>query len=88
MTVPTLKVCLAAAERGNQNSLSDSGVGGSMALACAEGAYYNVLINLQDIEDEAYVKATRNEADGHMQQARELAETVRGVIGKGLGFKQ
>jgi len=83
---PALTCCLACAERGNQNSLSDAGVGGSMALACAEGAYYNVLINLQGIEDEAYVKATRAEADQAMDSARQLADQVRGVVGKGLGF--
>ncbi len=83
---PTLRCCLAAAERGNQNSLSDAGVGGSMALACAEGAYYNVLINLQGIEDEQYVNATRAEADKVMDETRELAEQMRAVIGKGLGI--
>jgi len=85
-TLPVLEICCAAAERGNQNSLSDSGVGGSMALACAEGAYYNVLINLQGIDDEAYVKQIRSQADSLMQQAREAAEKVRAVIGAGLGF--
>jgi len=57
-----------------------------MALACAEGAYYNVLINLQGIEDEAYVKAIRTEADKLMDETRNLAERMRDVIGKGLGF--
>ena len=86
-TIPALKCCLAAAERGNQNSLSDAGVGGVMALACAEGAYYNVLINLGGIEDEAYVKETRAEADRLMAEAREWADKVRQVLGKGLGFE-
>jgi formiminotetrahydrofolate cyclodeaminase len=57
-----------------------------MALACAEGAYYNVLINLQGIEDEQYVNATRAEADKVMDETRELAEQMRAVIGKGLGI--
>jgi len=85
-TVPTLECCLANAERGNQNSLSDSGVGGSMALACAEGAYYNVQINLQGIKDKKYVKETRARADEAMTRARELANQIREVVGKGLGF--
>jgi len=86
-SVPALKCCLAAAERGNQNSLSDAGVGGSMALACAEGAYYNVLINLQGLRDKQYVKQTRAEADRLMAEAREWAGKVKAVIGKGLGFE-
>ena len=85
-SVPALECCLAAAERGNQNSLSDAGTGGAMALACAQGAYYNVLINLQGIEDEEYVKATRAEADGYFNEARKLAGQVEQVLGKGLGF--
>jgi len=85
-SVPALECCLAAAERGNQNSLSDAGTGGAMALACAQGAYYNVLINLQGIEDEEYVKATRAEADGYFAEARKLATQVEQVLGKGLGF--
>jgi len=85
-TPPTLECCLAAARRGNQNSLSDAGVGGSMALACAEGAYYNVLINLQGLADQAYVSETRARADEAMAKARALATKVRKVIGKGLGF--
>jgi glutamate formiminotransferase/formiminotetrahydrofolate cyclodeaminase len=85
-TVPTLKICLAAAERGNQNSLSDSGVGAAMALACAKGAYYNVLINLKGLADKKYKKATREEADGYMAEAKDLAAQVEQVIGKGLGF--
>ena len=85
-TARTLAICLAAAERGNQNSLSDAGVGGAMALACAKGAYYNVLINLQDLEHKQYVSTTRKAADGYMKQAQELAAKVEQVIGDGLGF--
>lgn len=85
-TLPALECCLAAAKRGNQNSLSDAGVGSSMALACAEGAYYNVLINLQGLEDKQYVEETRARADEAMDKARALATKVRKVIGKGLGF--
>lgn len=85
-TAAALECCLAAAKRGNQNSLSDAGVGGSMALACAEGAYYNVLINLQGLEDQQYVETTRARADEALNKARALATKLRKVVGKGLGF--
>ena len=77
-------ICLAAAERGNQNSLSDAGVGAAMALACAKGAYYNVLINLGSITDADYASCTRAEAQAAMDEARELAEQVEEVVMKGL----
>jgi len=85
-TVPTLKICKAAAERGNQNSLSDAGTGGSMALACAEGAFYNVMINLADMDDEDYIAKTKSEAKAVMDEARGLADEIRGIMAKGLGF--
>ena len=33
-----------------------------------------------------YKKATREEADGYMAEAKDLAAQVEQVIGKGLGF--
>lgn len=39
------------AERGNLNSVSDAGVSALMLGAAAEGAAFNVLINLQSIHD-------------------------------------
>jgi glutamate formiminotransferase / formiminotetrahydrofolate cyclodeaminase len=75
-----LAICLVMAERGNQNSLSDAGVGGMMALACAQGTYYNVLINLGSITDADYAKRTRADADAAITQARELAAQVQAVV--------
>jgi glutamate formiminotransferase / formiminotetrahydrofolate cyclodeaminase len=88
-TTRTLELCLAAAQRGNQNSLSDSGVGGAMALACATGAYYNVLINLKtlDLSDpalSAYAAKTRAEADAAMSATQTAADAVRAVLQAGL----
>jgi glutamate formiminotransferase/formiminotetrahydrofolate cyclodeaminase len=89
-TVRTLQLCLAVAQRGNQNSLSDSGVGGAMALACATGAYYNVLINLKgmDVGDPAlaqYAAKTRASAEAAMSAARDGAAQVAAVLEQGLG---
>jgi glutamate formiminotransferase/formiminotetrahydrofolate cyclodeaminase len=66
-----------AIEKGNPNSLSDAGVAGLMALAAAEGAYYNVLINLAgfDKQHADFVRKTAKEADG-------LIEAVRKKSGK------
>lgn len=88
-TTRTLQLCLAAAQRGNQNSLSDSGVGGAMALACATGAHYNVLINLKtlDLSDHAlaqYAAKTREEADAALAATQAAAEAVQAVLRAGL----
>lgn len=80
MTKRTLEICHAAADQGNQNSLSDAGVGASMALACAQGAYYNVRINLGSIKDKQYKKDTRAEADALLEEARKLAAQVEELV--------
>ena len=54
-TLPVLALARRAAERGNPNARSDAGVAALAARAAARGAYYNVLINLKSIEDEAWM---------------------------------
>ena len=57
------QLAVRAAEKGNPNSLSDAGVAGLCAMAGAEAAWYNVLINLNGIEgDQEWVAATRERA--------------------------
>lgn len=48
------EMALEVAQKGNQNSLSDAGVAGLTAHSACIGAYYNVLINLEGIEDEDF----------------------------------
>ena len=52
-----LELAREAAASGNPNSLSDAGVAVWCARACAEGAYYNVLINLPGLEDDPALTA-------------------------------
>jgi len=78
----SLDVIEQVAEKGNPNSLSDAGVAGLMALACAEGAYFNVLINLdgfdkEDKEAQKFVRSTEKEAGEVMEKLRNRAEHVR-----------
>lgn len=65
-----------AIEKGNPNSLSDAGVGGLMALAAAEGAYYNVLINLSgfDKKHSDFVRKTTKEADETIDSVRKKSK--------------
>lgn len=64
-------------EKGNPNSLSDGGVAGLTAAAAAEGAYYNVLINLGGIEDANFKKVVLADADGLVDEARKRADAMR-----------
>jgi glutamate formiminotransferase/formiminotetrahydrofolate cyclodeaminase len=83
-TIAALGLVKAVAQKGNQNSLSDAGVGGLMSRAAALGAYYNVLINLQGLDDAEYVSRTRSEAAGALQVALQLADEVEAVVAKSL----
>lgn len=49
-----IPVIHAMVEKGNPNSLSDAAVGGLCLRTAITGAYYNVRINLQGLEDASY----------------------------------
>ncbi len=49
-------------DQGMESSVSDGGVAASVGRAAAEGAYYNVKINLPGIDDPRFVRETEAEA--------------------------
>jgi glutamate formiminotransferase/formiminotetrahydrofolate cyclodeaminase len=69
---------------GMQSSLSDAGVGAAAARGAAVGAYYNVLINLPELEDREYASKIRDEAESlleHVLEAEnEIFEKVRAKL--------
>ncbi len=67
-------------EKGNPNSLSDAGVAGLMARASAEGAYYNVLINLQGLEDEEFCAQSRSKAQDLSQKVKAKAQALHEAV--------
>ncbi|MBW1872088.1 MAG: glutamate formimidoyltransferase, partial [Deltaproteobacteria bacterium] len=74
--------------KGNRNSLSDAGVAGLCARAAAEGAYYNVQINLADIKDKTFVKNFRTESDKLyrkvVKKTDQLSKHVKAELSKAL----
>ena len=77
-TLGILALAQEAATKGNPNSLSDAGTAAAVALAAAEGAYLNVVINLKNIGDDAtWVEETRTRAVDLLGRARTLS---RGVL--------
>ncbi|PIE51214.1 glutamate formimidoyltransferase [Candidatus Fermentibacteria bacterium] len=71
---------LALVERGMQSSLSDAGVAAAAARACATGAYYNVLINLPEIEDEGYRNETMKKAAELLAKTESIADNVKARV--------
>lgn len=68
----SLKLCERMAEVGNENSASDAGVGLLLGMVCVRGAYYNVRINLNDIEDEAFCEVWGGKAEKLLGEARDI----------------
>jgi glutamate formiminotransferase/formiminotetrahydrofolate cyclodeaminase len=83
--LPVLDLCAEVVSKGNPNSLSDGGVAALCCMTCAEGAYYNVLINLAGLEGDAEwagkTKARAVEAlSAVMKRAQAIQQDVRGRL--------
>ena len=74
------QLALIVSEKGNQNSLSDSGVAGLAAAAAAEGALYNVMINLDGIDDEIFKEETAQKAVQLNTDVREIVSRIKEVM--------
>ncbi len=66
----------AMAETGNPNSVSDAGVGALATLTAVEGAYLNVKINGQGIEDKEFVNRLLEKAESILTRARDKKEQI------------
>jgi len=73
---PIVDMARALEEKGLQASVSDAGVAASAAEAAAVGAYYNVVINLEQVEDDDYCDRMLLEAHELLQQVRQGASEV------------
>ena len=76
--LPAVQLAQKAVQHGNKNSISDAGVAALAIRTAAEGAYFNVCINLAGLSDESFKKTTRAEADLLRDQIiRKTEEAVR-----------
>ena len=79
--VETLKLIGYIAEHGLLASISDAGVAARSSLACGEGAYLNVLINLKEAPDEEM----KGKAESLLRQIRELSDQILDRVLSRLG---
>ena len=79
-SLEVLRLVKPVAQKGNQNSLSDAGVAGLMAMASVEGAFYNVKINLAGVADKSFTDQMRREAQQVHDEARKLADEIRAIV--------
>lgn len=83
-SVEALGLSKEVALKGNKNSISDAGVASLAAQAAAEGAYYNVKINLPDIQDEEFKSKIKKEANKLKKKAVHLGDETRTILEKEL----
>jgi len=83
--VEALKLAKEVVLSGNKNSISDAGVAGLTAQAGAEGAFYNVKINLPDIQDGKFRKDVGNRANALKEEAIKLGNEIKDLVLKELG---
>ncbi|KYK23355.1 hypothetical protein AYK24_01035 [Thermoplasmatales archaeon SG8-52-4] len=70
----------AVAEKGNQNSITDSAVSALMAQAGIESAVLNVKINLGSIKDETFVKNISSELDKLCKNSKAKTEEILKIV--------
>jgi glutamate formiminotransferase/formiminotetrahydrofolate cyclodeaminase len=81
-SLKALELAKSVAKNGNRNSISDAGVAGLTAQAAAEGAYYNVVINLPDIEDNDFRAKTKRKAKALKNKALKISDEIREIVNR------
>ncbi len=71
-------------QHGNISSITDGAVGAQVAYAGVRGGVWNVLINLKDITDAAFVHEMRGKCDGLLRDAHALLTQVVAHVDKRL----
>jgi glutamate formiminotransferase/formiminotetrahydrofolate cyclodeaminase len=84
LSYDSLDMLAAMIEKGNQNSVTDAGVGVLCVKTAVRGAYFNVLVNAKSLKDQAYAEKIISEAktilaDNH-KRAEELIAIVEAAI--------
>ena len=69
---------------GNQNSFSDTAVAVELLYSSIKGAYYNVKINLRDIDDKKYIKEKKQESDNIISKSSKTYKSILEIIDKEL----
>jgi len=89
-TTQVLELVKILVDKGNPNSLSDTGVGSLTARTAAWGAYYNVLINLPGISDKEFSSSVLDRAEKALGRAIEMSEGIDKVVTERLreGMKE
>ncbi|GAB4380910.1 MAG: cyclodeaminase/cyclohydrolase family protein [Calditrichia bacterium] len=74
--------CLSIAAKGNENSINDAGMAAIMAYAAAQGASFNIMINLSTISDEDFVSKLKTEQARVLKIVKDLYCETKQLVEK------
>jgi glutamate formiminotransferase/formiminotetrahydrofolate cyclodeaminase len=69
---------------GNQNSITDAGVGVLCIKTAVRGAYFNVLVNAKGLKDGAYADEMVSKAKSLLKQNHEACDSILELVEKAL----
>jgi glutamate formiminotransferase / formiminotetrahydrofolate cyclodeaminase len=84
VAVESIPLIQAMIEKGNPNSLSDAGVGAACLLTAMQGAWMNVLINAQGLEDKVWATDITQRAEQLIQEGRSACNAMVAEVEKRL----
>jgi formiminotetrahydrofolate cyclodeaminase len=76
------ELALAMAKVGNLNAISDAGIAGEMALAACRSASYNVLINLNFLQDTDYSKSVEEKHKEILKTVKSIHKEVTSIVSR------
>lgn len=76
LSVEIAEIAVEVTKKGNPNAVTDAAAGAIAAKAAADTAYYNVMINLESIEDEKFVERVGSKAHRLKEKAAEIKSQV------------
>ncbi len=79
-SLEVLSLIKVVAEKGNENSITDSGVGALMVKAAMDGAILNVRINLTSLTDKDFVQKLTGEIEGFKVRGEALADEISRIV--------
>jgi glutamate formiminotransferase/formiminotetrahydrofolate cyclodeaminase len=80
LSLQSMEVMKAMAEIGNPNSVSDAGVGALAARSAVMGAYLNVKINAQGLENKEKVALYINNGEEIVKKAQQTEEEIMSIV--------
>ncbi len=80
LSLQSMEVMKAMAEIGNPNSVSDAGVGALAARSAVMGAYLNVKINAQGLENKEKVALYINNGEEIVKKAQQTEKEIMSIV--------